>query len=103
MANDPVLKTNSKEVFVGKKYIKDDKGTIKGYTITARAYENLNMFEGDNPSIQLNVVLYGEDGKPTDTIYLTKCEGAYEADTAYEELRVKLSKDYYQSPAKKRD
>lgn len=103
MANDPVLKTNSKEVFVGKKYIKDDNGKIIGSRITARAYESLSMFEGDNPLVQLNVVLYGEDGKPTDTIYLTKCEGAYEADTAYEELRVKLSKDFYQSPAKKRD
>lgn len=103
MVNEPILKTNSKEAFVGKEYIRDDHGKIIGSRITARAYESLSQFEGDNPLVQLTVILYGDDGKPSATYYLTKCEGAYEAEIAFEELRAKLSKDFYQSPARKKD
>lgn len=103
MANEPILKTNSKEAYIGKEYIRDDHGKIIGSRITARAYESLSQFEGDIAVIQLSLTIYGDDGKPTGTYYLTKCDGTYEAETAFEELRAKLNRDYYQSPARKKD
>ena len=103
MVNEPILKTNSKEAFVGKEYIRDDHGKIIGSRVTAKGFEGLSQFEGDNPLVQLTLIIYGDDGKPSGTYYLTKCEGAFEAEIAFEELRAKLSKDYYQSPVRRKE